>query len=370
MGGVFINYRGEDSDTAAALIDRELTAQFGSDQVFLDSRSIQVGVDFAEELLGRLRASSVLLVVIGQRWLTLTNVAGARRIDDPQDWIRREVIEALANGLRVIPVLTDDARLPSQENLPDEIAGLSRRQYVSLRRRYVPTDLALLVKRITDAEPELAKIAAKRQSAAQRGGHRRRLVYAAVAVAALVGAAALAAVLQNRNSPSDEGPQANQFTAASPWRLAIDNNIVGTNNGCAVTVTNTHTNVPLPMDMASIYGRKTFQVHETGNFRWEANNSGCLVTHQPGSGAVPLPFAQSCCGDTDAFAASGKVAVQVNNFGGNRVCKFWLRNAVDGQELDSGSVRQGDGPLLLDPKGRTQVYIENSICGGISVSAG
>jgi len=38
MGGIFINYRGEDSQTAAALIDRELTARFGSDQVFLDSR--------------------------------------------------------------------------------------------------------------------------------------------------------------------------------------------------------------------------------------------------------------------------------------------------------------------------------------------
>lgn len=37
MGGVFINYRGDDSQTAAALIDRELAAEFGKDNVFLDS---------------------------------------------------------------------------------------------------------------------------------------------------------------------------------------------------------------------------------------------------------------------------------------------------------------------------------------------
>jgi hypothetical protein len=37
MSGIFINYRGDDSQTAAALIDRELTAQFGNDQVFLVS---------------------------------------------------------------------------------------------------------------------------------------------------------------------------------------------------------------------------------------------------------------------------------------------------------------------------------------------
>jgi hypothetical protein len=51
MGGVFINYRGEDTDTAASLVDRELSARFGSDQVFLDSRSILAGTPFAEELL-------------------------------------------------------------------------------------------------------------------------------------------------------------------------------------------------------------------------------------------------------------------------------------------------------------------------------
>src|SRR5262244_4379740 len=95
MGGIFINYRGADSDTAAALIDRELTARFGSDRVFLDCRSIPAGADFAAELLGRLRACSVLVVVIGPRWLTLTNEAGQRRICDPQDWIRREITEAL-----------------------------------------------------------------------------------------------------------------------------------------------------------------------------------------------------------------------------------------------------------------------------------
>jgi hypothetical protein len=53
---VFINYRGADSQLAAALVDRELTARFGSDRVFLDSRSIPAGVDFQTELLGRLQS--------------------------------------------------------------------------------------------------------------------------------------------------------------------------------------------------------------------------------------------------------------------------------------------------------------------------
>ena len=148
------------------MIDSELSAWFGSDQVFLDCRSILAGTDFVEELLERLRACGVLLVVIGRQWLALTDATGQRRIDDPADWVRREIAEALNLGLRVIPVLTDDVRLPTEADLPDDLAGLSRRQYVPLRRRYTSVDLAFLVERITEADPELAEIATQRQSRA------------------------------------------------------------------------------------------------------------------------------------------------------------------------------------------------------------
>jgi len=161
--GVFINYRGDDSDTAGALIDRELTARFGSDQVFFDNRSIPAGTDFVEELLGRLRTCSVLLVVIGPQWLTLTDGTGQRRIDNSADWVRREIAEALSLGLHVIPVLLNAVKLPTEADLPADIAGLSRRQYVSLRRRYTLFDLAFLVERIIEADKKLAKVAARHQ---------------------------------------------------------------------------------------------------------------------------------------------------------------------------------------------------------------
>jgi hypothetical protein len=171
MGGVFINYRGADSQAAAALIDHELAARFGGDQVFRDSRSIPAGVDFVEELLGRLRTCSVLLVVIGPRWLTLTDEAGERLIDDPRDWVRREIVEAFAHGLRVIPVLTDEVALPREAELPNDIARLSRCQYVSLRHRYSAADLNYLTERITEVDQELAKAAARRDvSARQHAG--------------------------------------------------------------------------------------------------------------------------------------------------------------------------------------------------------
>jgi hypothetical protein len=168
MGGVFINYRGEDSQTAAALIDRELTARFGKDNVFLDSRSIPAGADFVEELLGRLRTCSVVLVVIGPRWLTLTDAAGHRRINDQQDWIRQEIVAAFRLGLRVIPVLIDGGVLPAEAELPADIAALSRRQYVPLRGRYTRIDLDYLVQQIIDTDPELATASTKNHASAGR----------------------------------------------------------------------------------------------------------------------------------------------------------------------------------------------------------
>src|SRR5262249_59516016 len=67
-------------------------------------------------------------------------------------------------GWRVIRSLTEDERRPAETDLPEDSAGLSRRQYVPLRRRYTSVDLAYLVERITEKDPELACIAALRQA--------------------------------------------------------------------------------------------------------------------------------------------------------------------------------------------------------------
>ncbi len=153
--GVFINYRGEDSHSYGALLYTELARQFGEEQVFLDAESIPAGADFVEVLLGRVRSCRVLLAVIGPRWLTATDPAdptGQRRIDDPADWIRRELAEAFTADVRVIPVLTEQAELPAEADLPADIAALSRCQYRHLRHREPTTDLARIVADLTSLD--------------------------------------------------------------------------------------------------------------------------------------------------------------------------------------------------------------------------
>src|SRR6266568_2765170 len=153
---MFINYRGEDSHSYGALLYTELARQFGERWVFLDCESIPAGADFADELLGRARSARVLLAVIGPTWLTATDPTGHRCLDDPGDWIRRELATALAAGVRVIPILTDQAELPREADLPTEIAALSRCQYRYLRRREPTVDLARIVADLTALEPAFA----------------------------------------------------------------------------------------------------------------------------------------------------------------------------------------------------------------------
>lgn len=165
---VFINYRGEDSHSYGALLHQKLTLHFGEDRVFLDAECIPAGADFVDELLGRVRSALVLLAVIGQRWLTAADSTGRRRIDDPDDWIHRELAEAFAAGVRVIPVLIDGAELPCAAELPADIAALSRCQYRYLRRREPTSDLAQLVADLTRLDPVLAAAARNRDDPSHR----------------------------------------------------------------------------------------------------------------------------------------------------------------------------------------------------------
>jgi len=155
-GEMFINYRGEDSHSYGALLYVDLSLRFGPERVFLDSESIPAGADFTAELLSRVRRASVLLAVLGPQWLAVTDASGTPRIADPADWIRRELAAAFALGTRVIPVLTDGARLPSENELPADLGQLARCQYRRLRHRDAIVDLGRIASDLATADPSLA----------------------------------------------------------------------------------------------------------------------------------------------------------------------------------------------------------------------
>jgi hypothetical protein len=133
MSGVFISYRRDDTAGHAGRLYDHLTRAFGADGVFMDLDDIGKGDTFADTLTAKLRESDVLIAVVGRRWLTLTDAAGHRRLDNPDDWVREEIRTALTSGHLVIPVRVDGAAMPAAADLPEDIRGLMERQWAEVR---------------------------------------------------------------------------------------------------------------------------------------------------------------------------------------------------------------------------------------------
>jgi hypothetical protein len=129
---VFISYRRGDSGTFVAPLSRLLAERYGTRNVFVDTESIAVGEDFRAELATALRRTDLVLAVIGPGWLDARAGDGSRRLDDPGDFVRLEIEEALAAGLPVVPLLVGGAVRPETDVLPVSLRPLHHLQARSL----------------------------------------------------------------------------------------------------------------------------------------------------------------------------------------------------------------------------------------------
>jgi hypothetical protein len=103
-----------------------------AENVFKDVDNIPFGVDFVEHLDREVQKCTVLLAVIGPRWLP-AGEQGTRRLEDPNDFVRIEIDSALRREIPVVPLLVDGASMPRVEELPDELKPLARRNGTEIR---------------------------------------------------------------------------------------------------------------------------------------------------------------------------------------------------------------------------------------------
>jgi hypothetical protein len=146
---IFINYRREDSAGHAGRLFDALSDHFAG-RLFMDVDTLEPGVDFVEAIEQAVGSCEVLIVVIGREWLTIKDKAGRRRLDDPGDFVRLEVESALTRGIRVIPVLVQDAPMPRAEELPASLAKLARRNAIELSDARWAYDVDRLARTIHD----------------------------------------------------------------------------------------------------------------------------------------------------------------------------------------------------------------------------
>ena len=159
------------------------------------------------------------------------------------------------------------------------------------------------------------------------------------------------------------------FTTNAPWRLKIEDN--GYGNGCSLWVIDAH---GTQTDLADgLYDTSTFQISDTGTFRWRVNDPRCNVVALPGTGTEILPFSidQSGAGDSGVFAAPAKVMVHVKDWHGSPSCDFRLYDPASGVELDFVTATQGKSETVtLAPSGRKTAYLALNDCGVVVSAAG
>jgi TIR domain len=149
---IFISYRRDDTAGRAGRLFDLLATRFGARNVFQDVTAIEPGTDFSQRVDQAIAQCDATLVVIGSDWLSMSGPDGTRRLDEPDDYVRREVGAALAAGVRVVPVLVDRAELPTPEDLPEALRPLAQRQAVALRDATWHQDVDALVRRLMGEE--------------------------------------------------------------------------------------------------------------------------------------------------------------------------------------------------------------------------
>jgi TIR domain/PQQ-like domain len=143
--GIFISYRRDDTAGYAGRIYEALTAHFGKELVFIDIDSIRAGQNFVDVIEQKIASCSVVIVLIGKAWLNSTDGRGARRLDDPHDFVRLEIVSALRQKIPVIPVLVGGAKMPRPDDLPPPLAPLAHLNAIEIFDQLFRDSLRLLV---------------------------------------------------------------------------------------------------------------------------------------------------------------------------------------------------------------------------------
>jgi len=149
---IFINYRRRDEAYAAALLDEALSKHFDRDAIFRASRSIKAGDDYEVSILQAVGHCRAMLVLIGPNWSAALTGGHAGTRDD---WVRREIMEAFKREIPVIPILLSGAARLNEEDVPSDIARITRMQYLRFDYRNFEQDSQKITQELIRATPEL-----------------------------------------------------------------------------------------------------------------------------------------------------------------------------------------------------------------------
>lgn len=131
MPKIALSYRRDDTAAIAGRIFDRLSGRFGRDSVFMDIDSIPFGADFVAHVEGVLKDTDLLVAIIGPNWVG-RRPQGTPRIADEGDFVRREIQAAIANDVKIVPVLVEGASMPAEADLPESLRSIVRRNAIAI----------------------------------------------------------------------------------------------------------------------------------------------------------------------------------------------------------------------------------------------
>ena len=137
----FISYRRENGFLMAQVI-RDRLKEKGIN-CFLDLEELRSG-KFDEKILLAIQEAHTFILILPKNALN--------RCSNENDWVRREVLEAVRCNKTIIPVMYDGFKWPKKwnENIPEEIRNLEKMNGVSGSQEYLPA----MINRIISYMPQ------------------------------------------------------------------------------------------------------------------------------------------------------------------------------------------------------------------------
>jgi formylglycine-generating enzyme required for sulfatase activity len=147
-GKIFINYRRGESLKDAQLLATLLDKPFGAKQIFLDVHGIDGGANWLHTIEQQVGSSDAMVALIEKGWADRRDEAGNRRLDNPDDFVRFEIAQALQRNIPVLPVLLDGAPMPKASELPAQMLALTLFQAMPMRAESVARDAEAIAQRL------------------------------------------------------------------------------------------------------------------------------------------------------------------------------------------------------------------------------
>ncbi len=125
---IFVSYRRAEQNVGIAAWGLAQTLKHRGWTVFMDLE-IPPLADWKNILRDAVEQSSIMLVAMGPRWPELLK---ERQDSGDPDWVRFEVATALARNIPVGAVLFGRAKVPAEQDMPEDLRKLVDRQAVKL----------------------------------------------------------------------------------------------------------------------------------------------------------------------------------------------------------------------------------------------